>query len=72
MTNSSVDQAAIVTRLGRVKIFGKPARDLGLTLDPELVREISDENLAELTGGIYTPPGMSDGHLHPADHLYPS
>lgn len=68
-----VDRRDTLNRLGRVFVVGDTAVGWLAVLDPIVVREISDEDLARLVGGTYRPDGRypSPG-LYPWTGLYPS
>lgn len=54
---SFVDTRDVLNRLARVHVTGSTASGLLPSLDPTIVREISDSDLATLVGGSLTPPG---------------
>lgn len=69
-----VDRRDTLDRLQRVQVVGDTALGWLSTLDPTLVRMISDEDLARLTGGTYVPPigpPVNPRNTYPSLGLYP-
>lgn len=69
---SYVDRRDTLNRLGRINVTGDPAVGWLTTLDPNNVREISDQDLARLVGVSYIPPIPDADLLTPATDLLPS
>lgn len=61
-----------MNRLARVQVYGSAALAWAQELDPNYVRQISDQDIANIVAGVLTPPSNAGDHVFPDGHLYPS
>lgn len=69
---SYVDRRDTLDRLARVYIVGDTAVGWLAVLDPTVVREIADDDLARIVGGSIGRPKFPYGGLYPWTGLYPN
>lgn len=67
-----LDRRDTLNRLARVMVTGLTATGWLAVLDPIVVREISDEDLARMVGGSIGTPLFPDVGLYPWPGLYPN